>query len=383
MRALRLSLLLALLAAFGVAAPGAAALDIVAGPYLQYATTDSIIIRWETSAPARAEAAHGPRADRLAWTEGNADTVYQEVKLTGLGPDTFHFYQARSTGADGASVESEVFTFQTAVEGDAPFAFIVVNDTQANPEVVNKIATLAWRQRPHFTLLIGDLVTTGTEKAHWTEHFFPNMHALNSRVALFPALGNHEKDAQYYYDYFSLPDPEHRYQFSYGNLDVFVVDSDRPLTTVSDQYAWLESALAASKATWKIVALHKPPYSSDEDDYGDTRKERPFGGDILQRFPVPLYEKHGVDIVWSGHIHSYERTHPMIGGKPVTEGGVVYMITGGGGGNLERPGPWRLPQAAKLHSGHHYCLVTVHGRTLRIEAFDLNDRLFDLYEIRK
>lgn len=359
------------------------ALDIVAGPYLQYVTTDSVIVRWETSAPAQAEAAQGPRADRLTWTDGNADTVFQEVKLTGLSPDAFHFYQAQSTAADGAVVESEILTFQTAVEGDAPFAFIVVNDTQANPDVVNKIATLAWQQRPHFTLLVGDLVSTGTTKEHWTEHFFPNMHALNSRVALFPALGNHEKDAQFYYDYFSLPDPKYFYQFSYGNLEVFVLDSQRPLTPGSEQYLWLEGALAASKASWKIVALHKPPYSSDEDDYGDTRSEQSFGGDIMQRFPIELYEKHGVDIVWSGHIHSYERSHPMIGGKPVAGEGVLYMITGGGGGNLEKAAPWRMAHSAKVYSGHHYCLVSVHGPKLRIEAFDLNDRLFDFVELRK
>ena len=107
------------------------------------------------------------------------------------------------------------------------------------------------------------------------------------------------------------------------------------------------------------------------------------GGDIRQRAAVTLYEKHGVDIVWSGHIHSYERTYPLLGGKPVLSGGVTYMITGGGGGGLERPGPWRLPFSAKVYSGHHYCLVSVHGPSLRIEAIDLEGRIFDFIELSK
>ena len=74
--------------------------------------------------------------------------------------------------------------------------------------------------------------------------------------------------------------------------------------------------------------MHKPPYSSDEDDYGDTAETRSIYGDINARRLVPLYEKHGVDIVWSGHIHSYERTWPLKDGKPVDQGkGVVYMVT--------------------------------------------------------
>ena len=59
------------------------------------------------------------------------------------------------------------------------------------------------------------------------------------------------------------------------------------------------------------------------------------------------------------------------------------MITGGGGGGLEKAGPWRLPFTAKVYSGHHYCLVLVHGPTLRIEAYNLDNTLFDFVELKK
>jgi acid phosphatase type 7 len=368
---------------FVLSAPMVSSLEMVVKPYLQYPTQTTMVVRWETDEPASSEAACGPAVARLEWVSGEGGTVYHEVKFDSLTPGMGYFYQVRSKGADGAVVESEIYTFQTAVPDDTPFSFVVFCDTQARPEVLSRLAELAWGQRPQFTLLGGDLVSEGPEKDLWTEHFFPNMHALNSRVPLLPCLGNHERDASLYYDYFSLPEPKYYYRFPYGNLEIFVVDSERPLSRRSEQYEWLDKALGDSKATWKIVCLHKPAYSSDEDDYGDTTEVRSMGGDIRQRAAVTLYEKHGVDIVWSGHIHSYERTYPLLGGKPVLSGGVTYMITGGGGGNLERPGPWRLPFSAKVYSGHHYCLVSVHGPSLRIEAIDLDGRIFDFIELSK
>lgn len=361
----------------------AQATSIIAGPYLQYPTSTSIVVRWETDVPASSEAGYGVRSDSLNWTQAPEETTYHEVKLESLEPGGYYFYQVKSKAAANASVESELYTFQTAVDEETPFTFAVLSDTQSNPEIVSTLAEHAWNQRPQFTLLTGDLVSDGNVKENWTGHFFPNMHVLNSRVPLVPCLGNHDENSHFYYEYFSLPAPEYYYRFPYGNLEIFIVDSDRPLHKSSEQYKWLDASLSTSQALWKIVAMHKPTYSSDEDDYGDTKTGRPRGGDPRQRMAVELYERYGVDIVWNGHIHSYERTHPLLQGKPVLSGGVVYMITGGGGGGLENAGPWRLPFSAKVFSSHHYCMVTVHGPALRIETYNLDGNLFDWVELKK
>ena len=358
-------------------------LKIIAGPYMNYPTTTSMVVRWETNEPAASEAGVGISVDSLEWTAGAPEATYHEVKLEGLTPGSFYFYKVRSKGADGALAESETLTFQTAVEGDTPFAFAVFGDTQANPEMVAKLANHAYSQRPQFTLVAGDLVTDGLDKSHWLDHFFANMHPLNSRVPLIPCLGNHEEDSHFYYDYFSLPAPEYYYRIPYGNLEMFIVDSERPLVRGSEQYKWLDEALASSTATWKIVCLHRPAFSSDADDFGDSTLVRATGGDIRMRFASELYEKHGVDIVWCGHIHSYERTHPMNAGKPFIGKGVVYMITGGGGGDLEQAAPWRFSFAAKVYSGHHYTMVNIHGPKLRLDAYDIEGRIFDTYELTK
>ena len=103
--------------------------------------------------------------------------------------------------------------------------------------------------------------------------------------------------------------------------------------------------------------------------------ERPVDtrGDPRVRALVPLYDRHGVDIVWNGHIHSYERTWPLRGERAVgaRTRAPTYMITGGGGGSLETPGPIRPWFQNHVRRGHHYCLVAVNGRTLEMKAFDL------------
>ena len=382
-RPLGAGLLFSVLAAAALCAPTAGALEIVVQPYLQYPTQTGITVCWETDQPAASEAAWGVSATRLNWVAATGGGTVHQAAFTGLEADQCYFYQVRSAAADGTKVESAVLTFQTAVGDESPFSFIVMCDTQSNPNELSTLANLAWGQRPHFVMLGGDLVSDGTVKEQWTGHFFANMHPLISRAALIPTLGNHDKDSPYYYEYFALPAPEYCYSFRYGNLEVFLLDSQRFLREGSEQYVWAEGALKASKADWKIVCFHKVPYSSDFDDYGKTDEARTAGGDMGLRRILPMFEKHGVDIVWGGHIHSYERTHPLKGGQPVLKGGILYMVTGGGGGGLEQFAPWRLPFSAKVYSGHHYCLVSVHGPTLRIEARDLQDRIFDQVELTK
>ena len=67
----------------------------------------------------------------------------------------------------------------------------------------------------------------------------------------------------------------------------------------------------------------------------------------------------------------------------MNDDGTVYMITGGGGGGLETPGPIRPQFQNQVRRGHHFCTVAVNGRTLEMRAFDLDGRLFDHLTIEK
>ena len=98
---------------------------------------------------------------------------------------------------------------------------------------------------------------------------------------------------------------------------------------------------------------------------------------------ISLYEQYGVDIVFFGHIHDYERTWPIKEGKVNQEEGVLYIQTGGAGGSLENFAPTRSWFTARVRRDHHFGLVLVHEGTLQFNAIDLDGRLFDQIEIRK
>lgn len=359
-------------------------LDFIVKPFLQYGTMSSMSVVWQTTAEATSEVQWGEDINCANQVPATANGTIFTAKIEGLAADTQYFYRVVSKAANGQQIESEVSTFQTACGRGTPIAFAVISDTQKNPKVAGAIAELAWAQRPHFLLHPGDLVDKGKKDSDWREEFFPSMHPLISRVPLFPVLGNHEQNAKNYFDYMALPDPEYYYSFSYGDADFFMIDSNRKVEPESEQYEWLEKQLAASTATWKFVCHHHPPYSSDENDYGDLWKSnKSTRGDERVRQLVPLYEKYGVDMVWTGHIHSYERTWPIKENEAVQAGGTIYMITGGGGGGLETPGPYRPFFQNHVRRAHHYVMVHIHGKTLELRSFTLDDRLFDTVTITK
>ncbi len=359
-------------------------LEFVIKPYLQYGTRESMTVMWQTSEPGKSIVHYGETAEceqRLLLDSGAS---IHEVKLTGLKSQQLYFYRAETETESGDAIFSEPYTFTTAVEPETPFAFAVIGDTQGNPTVCSKLCKLAWGQRPSFVLHAGDLVSTGADNSHWTGHFFPGMEELICRVPLFPVLGNHEQDARNYYDYMSLPDPEYFYDFRYGNAHFFMIDSNRKVGPGSEQYKWLNKVLDDSDAEWKFVCHHHPPYSSDENDYGDLwQTSKSTHGDTRVRQLSPLYEEHNVDIVWNGHIHSYERTWPVEKGKAKGADAPMYVITGGGGGGLETPGPVRTFFQNHVRRAHHYVMVHINGPTLEFRAYTLDDRLFDTVRLEK
>lgn len=359
------------------------ALEFVVAPYQQFVTRDGVTLMWETSRPASSVVHFGPDDKNLRPITSAAAKTLHEVRIDSLAPRTPYFWRVESRDDKGQSVTSPLLTMRTACDVDDAYAFVVIGDTQDQPQVAGRIATHAWGLRPDFAVIAGDLVGTGPNKQHWTRAFFPSMKPLIERVAFFPVIGNHEQDARFYYDYVALPDPEHHYTFSYGNSQWFMLDSNREVGPGSAQYAWLERELGKCTATWKFVCYHHPSYSSDEDDYGDTWKGPSSHGDLRVRQLVPLFDRHGVDIVWNGHIHSYERTWPLRGERVVSEGGTTYIITGGGGGHLETAGPIRPFFQNNVRHGHHFCFVAVHANKLEFKAFDLENRLYDVTTIEK
>jgi len=169
--------------------------EMIIKPYLQWGTADSMTIMWETAHACRGIVRYGLDAGRDQEVREAEPCTIHEVTLTDLQPDMLYYYstlsppEGESPDADEAiTLPTDLRTFQTAASPDAPVAFTVICDSQSQPEVVKRVAEAMWEFRPQFALLGGDLVTTGTNKKHWTEHYFPNMDPLASRVVVYPVL---------------------------------------------------------------------------------------------------------------------------------------------------------------------------------------------------
>ena len=376
-----------LLLTAGIASAQRESMGFTVRPYLQYATQHSIRILWETFenattlveyGPARINATHADLTEKVSIP---GTRTMHEVELTGLRTETNYFYKVSSVLPGGDTITTGINPFRTAVGDSSAFAFVVFGDSQERPAAWGNITRLAERERPDFALHAGDLVDLGYIKKDWVEEFFAPAYDFMKKIPVYSILGNHEHDARWYYQYLSNPEPEYRYHFRYGNAEFFMVDTDQPLQPGSEVYDWLEQSLARSTATWKFVVHHYAPYSSDEDDYGDTKKAGSVLGDEDVRALVPLYEKYGVDIVFNGHIHLYERTWPIYRNKVVENNGVVYITTGGAGGDTETAAPTRSWFTNTVRTTHHFCYCTINGSHLQFKAIDEQGQLFDYFDI--
>jgi hypothetical protein len=362
-------------------------LTFLVKPYLQAATSNSMVVMAETPKPAKMRVEYGELQPLKLRAESAKAASINEVPLTGLKPCTRYFYRVVCEDEQGNLARSDLYSFQTLPGPDQAWAFGIIGDTQRNPEVTRKCADGIFALRPNLTIHLGDVVDDGHAKQQWLYDLFEPCARLFSQVPTFPVIGNHEQNAHWYYDYFHLPPPEYCYTFTCGNAQFFMIDSNKDCRAGSEQYQWLEQALAASKATWKFTAHHHPCFSSDEDDYGDHlagKPGKPFThGDPRVRDLVGLYEKHGVDIAFAGHIHSYERTWPILQMSINQAKGVRYIVSGGGGGGLEQAAPQRAWFSVHVQRGHHYCVAAVQDRTIEFKAYDIEGRLFDTFSLTK
>jgi len=207
-------------------------------------------------------------------------------------------------------------------------------------------------------VILGDLVEHCDQVEQW-RGFFRRARGLLAHVPVYPVIGNHEiwpdSGNSHFFRYFDYPDRKAVYHFDYGNAHMIALDS----TWIGLQSGWFDTKwvgkiLQESSAEWKFVFFHYPPYSPKpypEYDYQ--------GGQAI----LDVMAKHGVDIVASGHMHSYERTYPMAGGKPDHAQGVVYVSLGGSGSGQAstRQYPWAL----SVGPGNDIVVIDIEGKTLQ------------------
>ncbi|MDZ7374602.1 MAG: metallophosphoesterase [candidate division KSB1 bacterium] len=338
------------------------------GPYVQNVTATSAVIMWQSEAPEIGAVAYGT-TERLQDTLREQEACrLHEIRIAGLEPSTRYYYRALSGGRP-----SPLGSFRTAVRAGEPFSFAVFGDSQNGPFRHGAIAERVLQAEPHFVLRTGDLVERGHVEKQWDLIYFRPAANLIRSVPVFAALGNHEGHAEQFFAYFSLPGNEQWYSFDYGNAHFVALDSDLDyLREGGQQLRWLEEDLASSRADWKVVFFHHPPFTAARRYYTLDRLER-------QRLLHPLFERHRVDLVFSGHDHNYERSRPIasrVGEPPVT-----YIVCGNGGAKMRSIG--RRAWTAHAERTHGYVLVRIHGLRLHLEAWSVDGRKMDELEIDK
>ncbi|RMH44002.1 MAG: hypothetical protein D6689_03635 [Deltaproteobacteria bacterium] len=264
--------------------------------------------------------------------------------------------------------------FATAPEPDAPFMFVAFGDSRSNARAHRAVVERIRREVPDFLLGTGDYVNEGSSLAEWQE-FFDIERELLAENVLFPALGNHDRQgrgrtADNYRMYFAVPEnapnPERYYAFTYGNSRFLVLDSNAYSFALTDQTAWIEQQLQAAQLDRRIrhvfVVMHHPPFSVSI--HG--------GHSQLRDAWTPLFERYGVDAVFSGHDHNYQRAE---------RGGVRYFVTGGGGAPLyprsRRAAAIDRDAVRYMERVNHYLRVHVIGDHVEVAAFRADGTLIE------
>src|ERR1700676_1096959 len=171
-----------------------------------------------------------------------------------------------------------------------------------------------------FTIMLGDNIYGGKTPADLKKKFeTPYMPLLDAGVQFYASLGNHDDTNERFYKFFNMNGQQY-YSYKKGNVQFFALDSDY---LAPKQLAWLEKELANSGTDWKICYFHHPLYSSGAFHGSSTE---------LRAVPEPMFIKYGVNVVFSGHDHVYERVKP--------QKGIYYFVEGASGelrlGNLKK-----------------------------------------------
>ncbi len=240
----------------------------------------------------------------------------------------------------------------------------VYGDTRAGDEVHKKIAALIKAAHPVAVFHDGDMVPKGKKAKAW-ENFKEITKELRASASFYAVMGNHEEGGEKFFaDLFHFPGNGRWYQAEVRGIRFIMLDYLLPLDKDSEQFIWLKDQLdaPAGKTKFTIIVMHKPLWSTGLHGHDEWKP----AADLEK-----LFKEQKVDMVISGHDHDYER---------LENGGLVQLVAGSGGAEL-RPQVFKSPYSKIFVKAFHYCLISVCGNVLKTEAFDINNKLIDSFEI--
>jgi hypothetical protein len=193
--------------------------------------------------------------------------------------------------------------------------FAIIGDTGTGSNAQQQLADILAQYRAtypfEFVLMMGDNLYGGENPKDYDQKFeIIYKKLLDDKVKFYATLGNHDKSNQRFYDHFNMNGKEY-YSFKKGKAHFLSLNSNY---MDERQLKWINDELSKSDATWKICFFHHPLYSSG----------KAHGSDLdLRQVLEPMLVKYGVNIVFAGHEHFYERIKP--------QKGIYHFISGAGG----------------------------------------------------
>ena len=400
-----------------------------------------------------------PAANRIAVPGTKPHRVYH-LALTGLEPGGTFAYRVLKGGE--TVFESEGHAPKVAGQ---PQRFVVFGDCGVDGPEQRAIAHRAFLARPDYLMVTGDMVYGKGLISEYRKNFWPIYNAdtaspsdgapILRSIPTTAAPGNHDigsRDlstnpdglAYFYYWFQPLNGPvgeeggpivapvlgpeENRkafldaagkafprmanFSFDYGDVHWTVLDANATVDWTDPILVdWLARDLAsAQKAAWRLVSFHQPGFNSSRKHFDEQ----------YMRVLAPVFEAGKVDVVFSGHVHNYQRSYPLTfipaeenGARPfdkdgihskvrhvagqwtldksfdgttdTTAEGILYIITGAGGQHLynpeqqDDPASWQEFTFMHLSKTHSLSVVEVDGDSLLLKQLTPDGQEIDRF----
>ncbi|HEV8701323.1 MAG TPA: thrombospondin type 3 repeat-containing protein [Candidatus Polarisedimenticolia bacterium] len=383
------------------------------GPYLQMGTPTELVVRWRTEVANGSRVLYGTDpADLSSSVLDPTPTTEHSLALTGLAPSTRYYYAVGTPAAILVGGDPS-YSFQTAPPAGtaAPTRIWVVGDSgtaDANARAVRDAYTQFAAGSPtNLWLMLGDNAYPDGTDLQYQSALFDMFPEMLRQTVLWPTLGNHDgitadsaTQTGPYYDIFTLPrngeagglpsGTEAYYSFDHANIHFICLESfETSRATGGAMMTWLQQDVLSTNQPWIIAFWHHPPYSKGSHD-SDAEIELI----EMRKHALPILEQGGVDLVLTGHSHSYERSFLINGhyGPSTTFGDAMKMD--GGDGRTDGQGAYSKPSAGPApHEGAVYVVAGSSGEarggpldhpamflslnTLGSLVLDVNDRRLD------
>lgn len=352
--------------------------ELQRGPYLQLGTDEGVRIRWRTFSPSDSVVWYGSAPGNLTQSVSVPGGVIEhDVGLTGLQADTLYYYAVGSS-AGGILVgdDSDHFFRTHPVPGTSrPVRIWALGDSgTANADaraVRDAYQTYTGSVHTDLWLMLGDNAYENGEDVEYQLAVFETYPEMLRKSVLWPTRGNHENSSAVYYGNFSMPTQgqaggvasgsEAFYSFDFANVHFICLDSDATSRVVGGpMLTWLENDLASTTQDWIVAFWHHPPYTKGSHDSDDDSDSSGRMRDMRQNV-LPILEDYGVDLVLSGHSHSYERSFLIDGHYGYSSSfDPPTMQLDGGDGRVGGDGAYQ--KVFGPHAGTVYCVAGSSGK---------------------